>query len=133
DYYYTLGSGLSNDGAKTGQLTKIVDNKNQNRNRAYAYDALGRLMSVSGGVDAPTNAPVWRQKYSYDRFGNRSGVAWDTNLTIPTTTPLDGFGSLGFTDGQNKPLTNRITTAGYPYDKAGNVPRGQDPNGAWQN
>jgi len=56
-------------------LTKLRDNKNPNRNRAFTYDALTRLTAVSGGSGAPTGSPQWRQKYSYDRFGNRTGVA----------------------------------------------------------
>src|SRR5262249_20401762 len=35
---------------KTGQLTKITDNINNNRNRNYAYDQLGRLKQAKGGI-----------------------------------------------------------------------------------
>src|SRR5262249_20349333 len=132
DYYYTTGGALSNTGAKTGQLTKLVDNKNPNRNRAFTYDALTRLTAVGGGSGAPTGSPQWRQKYAYDRFGNRTGVAWDTSggLIIPSNVPLDGLASLAFTDGQGKVLSNRITTPGYAYDSAGNQTSGQAPDGS---
>jgi RHS repeat-associated protein len=89
---------------------------------------------VSGGSNAPTGSPQWRQKYAYDRFGNRSGVAWDTSggLIIPSNVPLDGLATLAFTDGQGKVLTNRITTSGYAYDSAGNQTSGQAPDGSSQ-
>ncbi len=76
---------------RTGQLTTIVNNLNANRSRNYTYDALGRLKQATGGSAA---APVWTQDYSYDRFGNRSGVsstgnsAWNRKLpNAPGLTP----------------------------------------------
>ena len=115
-------------------MTKLRDNKNPNRNRAFTYDALTRLTAVSGGSGAPTGSPQWRQKYAYDRFGNRTGVAWDTSggLIIPSNVPLDGLASLAFTDGQGKVLSNRITTPGYAYDSAGNQTSGKAPDGSPQ-
>jgi hypothetical protein len=59
------------NGKRTGQLTKILNNKNHNRDRGYSYDALGRLITAQGG---PASAPLWTQTYSYDNYGNRTSV-----------------------------------------------------------
>jgi RHS repeat-associated protein len=39
--------------------------------------------------------------------------------------------SLAYTNAQSQTVTNRITTAGYEYDPAGNQTRGQTENGVW--
>jgi len=65
-YDYTNASGK-----RTGQLTKILNNLNHNRDRGYNYDALGRLVQATGG---PSTSPLWTQTYSYDRYGNRLSV-----------------------------------------------------------
>ena len=40
--------------------------------------------------------------------------------------------SLVYTNAQSQTVSNRITTAGYEYDPAGNQTRGQTENGTWQ-
>ena len=57
---------------RTGQLTKILNNLNHNKDRGYTYDALGRLTQATGG---PSTATLWTQTYSYDRYGNRTSVS----------------------------------------------------------
>jgi RHS repeat-associated protein len=68
--YDYLRSGTTS--GKTGQLTKITNNLNRARDRAYSYDALGRLTQATGGLSGTTN--TWAQNYSYDRYGNRTNV-----------------------------------------------------------
>src|SRR5205085_2917248 len=74
----------------------------------YAYDSVNRLQSAEETVGA---ASTWKQVYSYDRYGNRT-------LTTGTTYPSQ-------LDATNNPAVstanNRITSAGYSYDSAGNL------------
>src|SRR5438034_11817445 len=37
----------------------------------YSYDALGRLVQATGGP----SGSLWTQTYSYDRYGNRTGIS----------------------------------------------------------
>ncbi|MCI0393184.1 MAG: RHS repeat-associated core domain-containing protein [Acidobacteria bacterium] len=113
-YNYTLSNDPTNNGAKTGQLTSVTDMKNQTRNRAYEYDKIGRLKKVKGGVNA-FYGPDWYQNYSYDHYGNRIGV---TKTGSAPQIPLDGLASLSYNT-----ASNRVTSAGFEYDPAGNQTR----------
>jgi RHS repeat-associated protein len=57
---------------RTGQLTKLTDNRDAQKGRVYNYDALGRLTHAAGGD--PAGAALWTQSYSYDRWGNRTAA-----------------------------------------------------------
>ena len=59
----------SASGTRTGQLTKISNNLDHNKDRGYEYDALGRLKRATGGLSVN-----WAQRYYYDRYGNRNNV-----------------------------------------------------------
>src|SRR5260370_17244486 len=63
-YDYTDSSGK-----RTGQLTKISNNLDHNRDRGYEYDSLGRLQRATGGQNVN-----WVQRYNYDRYGNRTDI-----------------------------------------------------------
>jgi len=56
---------------RTGQLKKILNNLNHNKDRSYSYDAVRRLIEAKGG---PSASPIWTQTYAYDRYGNRISV-----------------------------------------------------------
>jgi len=71
------GTGLLNlsydfagaNGKRTGQLVKISNNLDHNKDRGYEYDTLGRLRRATGGQNVN-----WVQRYNYDRYGNRSTI-----------------------------------------------------------
>jgi RHS repeat-associated protein len=121
-YNYTLTNDQYNNAAKTGQLTGITDLINNTRNRAYVYDPVGRLKQVKGGTNAFSASPQWQQSYTYDRYGNRQSVTMSG--AVPGNV-LDGIPSM-----THEAASNRI--AGYEYDPAGNVTRGQADNTTWQ-
>jgi RHS repeat-associated protein len=112
DYNFTTNNATNNVGVKTGQLTFIKDNLNQDRNRSYSYDKLGRLNTANGGITTPK---TWNQTYSYDRFGNRTSVTKSGNDASNAAVALDGLASVSYAT-----ANNRITSAGYVYDPAGN-------------
>ena len=73
NYLLNLSYDYANaNGKRTGQLTKILNNLNHNKDRGYSYDALGRLAQATGG---PSASALWTQTYSYDRYGNRTSVS----------------------------------------------------------
>lgn len=57
------------NGRRTGQLVKTTNGLDNNKNRGYEYDALGRLKRATGGQNVN-----WTQRYTYDRYGNRLNV-----------------------------------------------------------
>jgi len=119
---------------RTGQLTRITNVLDQNKNKYYQYDALGRLSKINSGSD-PVNNAQWWQQYSYDRYGNRAMVekggsqAGTVRLDAAAVNNSVNQFTLSYTDGQGKVLTNRITSTDYLYDDAGNQTKGQTENG----
>ena len=69
----------------------------------------------------------WTQSYFYDRYGNKLGTTANGVTANSQTVPSDGLASLAY----DQP-SNHIATAGYVYDLAGNLVRGQDVAGSWQ-
>lgn len=113
-YEYNRNNSVGNLNGKTGHLTKIVDNLNSNKNREYEFDAVGRLTKAKGG---PTGN-LWTQSYSYDRYGNRTNVTATGVAADNSAIPRDGIATLAYSS-----TSNRITTAGWEYDSAGNQTR----------
>jgi RHS repeat-associated protein len=113
----------------------------------YHYDAVDRLWTMSKPVPQPglglhravaalrryvwpRRAPArsrtgiaWRQdwweEYTFDEYGNRTAVT-------ANGFPLDGLPSLTY-----DPQTNHVTTAGFVYNEAGSLTRGQRADGSW--
>jgi RHS repeat-associated protein len=120
-YDYNRNNSVGNLNGKTGHLTRIINNLDNNKNREYEFDALGRLTKAKGGV-----SNLWQQDYSYDRYGNRTNVTASGVAADNTPIPRDGIPNLTYNT-----TNNRITTAGFEYDVAGNQTRAQAEDGTW--
>jgi len=122
NYSYAAAAGASGAGTtagNSGQLMAIGSNPSgqpssingQNRTQSFSYDDLGRLVSASSwGIS--------QRSYSYDRWGNRTGMS-------DSITGASQNVSLQLSSGAP---TNRITSvinngvnSSYVYDGAGNL------------
>ncbi len=124
-YDYNRNNSAGNLNGKTGHLTKVLNNLDHNKDREYQFDAVGRLTTAKGGG----NGNLSQQQYQYDRFGNRTSVTATGVAADNTTMPTDGIPNLAFNS-----ASNRIATAGYQYDSAGNQTRSLAEDGVtWLN
>jgi RHS repeat-associated protein len=112
DYTYGLVVGgtldaTKNNGNIESQTMNVVSGTTLKQ--SYQYDALNRLMSVNEKVNTEST-PRWTQAYSYDRFGNRTGL---TNSGAEAgLLPTQSAAAVN-------PANNRL--AGLDYDEAGNL------------
>lgn len=90
--------------------------------QTYTYDALNRLESAGERNETTPclntqgqAADCWKQKFSYDPFGNRRFDQGET------TWPAINQENQNATNPQISTATNRLTGAGYGYDAAGNL------------
>jgi RHS repeat-associated protein len=113
----------------TGQLTRVTNNGpiGEWKTQYFQYDELSRLKEAQQykwieHVNQVNPNEVffdwefriyWQQIYSYDRYGNRTGVAASNTTGQPVAQ--DGHASLTF-----EQTSNRITSSGFSYDPAGN-------------
>ena len=97
---YTYNAGKNN-----GQIASSTDAVT-GETVAYQYDSLKRLVNAASTSLAPGNATLWSDAYTYDGFGNLTGMT--------------GSGAPSLTVGVN-PLTNQITPTNILYDGNGNV------------
>ncbi|PYT01445.1 MAG: hypothetical protein DMF63_00930 [Acidobacteria bacterium] len=110
-YDYNRGNSVGSQNGKTGHLTKVIDNVNNNRNKEFEFDAVGRLTKVKGGV----NGSLWNESYTYDRYGNRTNVEKNGVGIDGMPIPIDGIPNLSYDN-----TSNRIASTGFTYDAAGN-------------
>jgi RHS repeat-associated protein len=89
---------------RTGQLTKILNNLNHNKDRSYAYDALARLKQAAGG---PAGSPLWTQNYGYDRYGNRTSVTASGYSARNGSATSGSAGILSAVSTQSEPAAHR--------------------------
>ena len=108
NYGYQAAAGASGTGTtagNSGQLMSITATINTvGRNETYSYDDLGRLASATGYYP--------QRNYSYDQWGNRTGVSGGSSQTVTMQQPGGGV------------TNNRIATVngvGYTYDGAGSL------------
>jgi len=121
-YNYNRNNAVGSLNGKTGHLTKIINNLDNNKNREYEFDALGRLVIAKGG----TSGNLWQQNYTYDRYGNRTTVTASGVAADNSPIPIDGLPNLTY-----NAYNNRITTTGFEYDTAGNQTKVKDQDGNW--
>jgi RHS repeat-associated protein len=116
----------------TGQLVATTDNLDATHTTSYDYDLLGRLRQASGG---PADPPLWSQRYTYDRYSNRTDVVASGTAPDGSPIPHDGITGLSFSrrrvDGLYR-TDNQIIFPGVTYDEAGNLTRFPLPDGSWQ-
>jgi RHS repeat-associated protein len=117
-------------GGRTGQLTRLINNLDGEKNRVYEYDALKRLRKVTAGSPSGPRGNErpydWTQEYSYDAYGNRTGVRAfgpPSPFTPPPGPELPPSDRDGLDAVSYDPTTNRITNLGVTYDAAGNQTR----------
>ena len=103
DLAYDFGLGT----ADNGNVTAIINGRDNTRSQSFAYDALNRIWLAR--TQATTGANAWGQAFGYDPWGNL------------LTTALTQGAAPSFSVAANG--QNRIV--GYCYDAAGNV---LDPN-----
>ena len=84
----------------------------------------GYFCSAAGGGGGGGN--LWTQNYFYDRYGNRINVTASGVAAINTPIPKDGIPNLTYNW-----TNNRITSAGFEYDAAGNQTRSKAEDGTW--
>jgi len=94
------------NGGNNGEVTQVTDNTSSGRSVTYTYDLLDRLATAESTGSA--SYPKWKLGWSYDQFGNR--LSQSALIGSPPTNTVSVNTS-----------TNRISTAGYTYDAAGNM------------
>ncbi len=142
EYLYNLGAG------DNGNVTQLINYRDQTRNQTFTYDALNRLTSAqNAGTDCSVTllggkAKFWGNSYGYDAWGNLLSMSVtkcsseNLNVTALANNQLSGYGydaagnmTYDPTDGvaATYDAENRIGTATkngvsttYTYDADGN-------------
>jgi RHS repeat-associated protein len=107
----SLKYGYTQNGGNNGQITSIVDNIDNGRTITYSYDALARLREAY--TAGSTAFPKWNLAFAYDNYGNRTDETPQSDTSPNASVPSTHI--------TVSAATNRITTAGYAYDAAGNT------------
>ena len=98
-YVYTAGK----DNGQVASSTDAVTGETI----TYQYDSLKRLVNAYNAAVPPVNAAHWSDAYTYDGFGNLTGM-----------TGSGGAPSLSVSV---NPATNQVTPTNVLYDSNGNV------------
>lgn len=113
---YSYGTNLENNGSLREQKINFAGISNEIK-QTYTYDDLNRLKSATETV---SNAVSWQQTFNYDRFGNRTFDANNTN-TISGTSAKVANPDINTSDNRLKKDQDNDNTNDYDYDKAGNL------------
>ena len=129
-YGYSRGTSSGTLSGKTGQVSQMVNMLDRNKDRSYQHDALGRLVQAKGGLAAGATSVTanWTQQYSFDRYGNKTGTSESGVDKFNASITRDGLPSVSYNT-----VSNQVAGPDWKYDLMGNLIRGQNVNGAWQN
>lgn len=114
---YGFGT-MTNNGNVMGQKT-TVPGLGQALVQTYGYDSLNRLEEARENLGSDTGALQWKQRFTYDRFGNRNFHS-DTTLNVMGPNPV-----------MNQTNNRIAANQGYSYDGGGNLtqmPTGGTPH-----
>lgn len=81
--------------------------------QSYTYDSLNRL---STAVETSNSSSTWKQKFTYDRYGNRRFDFANGDTTVPASNCTEAICNPTI-----NASTNRLTSTGYSYDASGNT------------
>jgi len=119
--YGALAGQMGNGSAagNSGQLVSVTGTINgQNRNQAFTYDNVGRLVTATGLSSQPTEGTPWARRFDYDRYGNRTKV-WDA---VSGGNPLQNTmieQANGMTT--NRMVVESVSGTAFSYDASGNL------------
>ena len=111
DLDFTYGS-TANNGNITSQ-TITVPGMTYPLIQTYTYDSLNRLATA---VETSNSSPTWKQKFSYDRYGNRRFDFSNGDTTVPASNCTEAMCNPTIST-----TNNRLTSSGYNYDSSGNT------------
>lgn len=113
---YGYGTTANNGSLQSQQITipTVGGSSGFTASQSYNYDDLNRLSSATETI---SSSIVWKQTFSYDRYGNRR---FDTSGSNTTTIP--GGCSSAVCNPTIDTANNRFTSGqGYSYDNNGSV------------
>ena len=115
-YGYQAQAGASGAGTSagdSGQVMSVTGTVNgQGRNQTFTYDDLGRLVTASAWGSS-------QRTYSYDRWGNRTGMS--DSVTGESQSVIVSQNAGVVTNRISSVTTNNTQLVNYSYDAAGNV------------
>jgi RHS repeat-associated protein len=110
---YTYGTSNNNGDVMSQKIS--VPGISQPLVQTYTYDSLNRLEEARENLGTDTGALQWKQRFTYDRFGNRNFHS-DTTVNVMGPNPV-------INQANNRIVANQ----GYLYDGVGNLT--QSPTG----
>ena len=106
---YTYGTTDNNGNVQTQKMT--IPGLSQSLFQSYSYDSLNRLEEARENQGTGFGTQYWKQRFTYDRYGNRNFGAG----TTPNVMGSDPVIS------QSNNRINILASPGYGYDLAGNL------------
>jgi RHS repeat-associated protein len=117
DYEYgeLQTNGTVDSARNTGNIARqVLTIPGTSFTQSYKYDPLYRLTEAKEFTGTNTVNPNWTQTFGYDLYGNRTSFSQTIGGIQTNGTPLVN------------PNTNRFTSAGFTYDKNGNITKDTD-------